>query len=67
MFFERTPFRGIGILPMRRVIDHDINADRFKYSASNHHRINASCSIELFQRAEQHPKAAVVNLRSSEN
>ena len=67
MFFERTPFRGIGILPIRRVIDHNINADRFKFSSANHHRINASCAIELFQKTEEHPKASIVYLRSSEN
>ena len=64
MFFERTLFRGIGILPIPRVVDHNINADRFKFSFRNHHRINAYCRIELTQRAEEHPKAGVVYLRS---
>ena len=67
IFFEKTPFRGIGILPIRRVIDHNIDADRFEFPVANHHRINTSCSIELFQRSEEHPKVAIVYLRSPEN
>ena len=67
MFFERIPFRGIGILPIRHVIDHNINADRFESPSENHHRINAFCSIGLFQRAEEHPKTSVVYLRSTDS
>lgn len=67
MFFERTPFRGIGILPIPRVMDHNISVDQFEFASERHHRINASCSIELLQRAEEHPKAAIVYLRSRQN
>ena len=55
------------MLPIKELIDHNIDARRFKYPTDNCHHINSTCSIALFQYGDGHPKAAMVYLRSREH
>ncbi len=66
-FFEKKPFRGLGMRPIPQLFDHNISANRFKMPDENCHRINSSCSIALFRPDDTQPKMAMVFLRSPEN
>ena len=66
-FFEKKPFRGLGIRPIPQLVDYNISANRFEMPGENCHRINSTCSIALFRPDDTQPKMAMAFLRSPEN